>query len=127
MLNYDSNGRITFNNIYSFDKIKYSCVSFNYFTKKWDNVRGYIFIENNNTNASNIYFKLNDKSFIRPSWNEFTNTYLNYEKNIYSSRSNFHYSKEDIEYNLDLYKRLMDIEFLGYIPIEEFEYYLLAN
>ena len=126
LLNYDSNGRIIINS--GQFEIKYSCVSFNYFTKKWDINRSILIYNDENTNASNIYFKLNDKSLIKPTWNGFTNSHLNYfAKKYYSDNSNFHYSEEDIEYNLNLYKRLMDIKFLGYIPIEEFEYYLLAD
>ena len=130
LLNYNSNGRVVFNNIKTLDEIKYSSSLLNFFTEKYD-IDGRDNIPINfytNTNASNIYFKLNDKSFTKPTWNEFTNSYLNLAKKTYSSsRSNFRYSKEDTEDNLNLYKKLMEIEFLGFIPIEEFEYYLLAD
>ena len=130
LLNYNSNGRVVFNNIETLDEIKYSSSLLNFFTEKYD-IDGRDNIPINfytNTNASNIYFKLNDKSFTKPTWNEFTNSYLNLAKKTYSSsRSNFRYSKEDTEDNLNLYKKLMEIEFLGFIPIEEFEYYLLAD
>lgn len=128
LLNYNSNGRVVFNNIDFNDKIKYSSSILNFLTKRYDiDGRDYMFIRND-TNTSNIYFKLNDKSFTKPTWNEFTNSYLKLAKRTWSSiRSNFRYSKEDTEDNLYLYKILMEIEFLGFIPIEEFEYYLLAD
>ena len=128
LLNYDSSGRAILNNIRSHDEIKYSSSIFNFFTERYDiDGRDSIFIDKY-TNASNIYFKLNDKSFTKPTWNEFTNSYLNLAKKIYSSsRSNFRYSKKDTEDNLNFYKKLMEVEFLGFIPIEEFEYYLLAD
>lgn len=128
LLNYNSNGRVVFNNIDFNDKIKYSSSILNFLTKRYDiDGRDYMFIRDD-TNTSNIYFKLNDKSFTKPTWNEFTNSYLNLAKKTWSSiRSNFRYSKEDTEDNLYLYKILMEIEFLVFIPIEEFEYYLLAD
>ena len=130
LLNYNSNGRVVFNNIDTYDEIKYSSSVFNFLTKRYDiDGRDYMSINNKYANnISNIYFKLNDKSFTKPTWNEFTNSYLNLAKKTYSSsQSNFRYSKEDTEDNLNLYKKLMEIEFLGFIPIEEFEYYLLAD
>ena len=130
LLNYNSNGRVVFNNIDTYDEIKYSSSVFNFLTKRYDiDGRDYMSINNKYANnISNIYFKLNDKSFTKPTWNEFTNSYLNLIKKTYSSsQSNFRYSKEDTEDNLNLYKKLMEIEFLGFIPIEEFEYYLLAD
>ena len=76
-----------------------------------------------------VYFQLNNKSLIKPTWNEFTNNYLNNVKNYYRGRGikDIHYSKSNIEHNLKEYNKINDIKYLGFIPIEEFEYYLLAD
>ena len=115
LLNYDSNGRIIFDNLYA-------GLDFSFF-------RGKNEFGGSESFYTDIYFKLNDKSFVKPTWKEFANKSLNYIKKERGDNiaTNFHYSKEDIENNMKEYKNLIDnIDFLGFIPIEEFEYYLLA-
>ena len=117
LLNYDSNGRIIFDNLYS-------GILYFHFLEREDKFRS------SELYTDTIYFKLNDKSFIKPTWQEFANKSLNYIKKERGDKytTNFHYSKEDTEYNIKAYKELIDsIDFLGFIPIEEFEYYLLAD
>ena len=116
LLNYDSNGRIIFDNLYA-------GLDFSFF-------RGKNEFGGSESFYTDIYFKLNDKSFVKPTWKEFANKSLNYIKKERGDNiaTNFHYSKEDIENNMKEYKNLIDnIDFLGFIPIEEFEYYLLAD
>ena len=73
-----------------------------------------------------FYFQLNNKSLIKPTWNELTNDFLNYRK-LRQKEDKVYYIKEDIEKNLRNYNAMTDnIKYLGFIPIEEFEYYLLA-
>lgn len=115
LLNYDSNGRIIFDNLDA-------GLDFSFF-------RGKNEFGGSESFYTDIYFKLNDKSFVKPTWKEFANKSLNYIKKERGDNiaTNFHYSKEDIENNMKEYKNLIDnIDFLGFIPIEEFEYYLLA-
>ncbi|TXJ50604.1 hypothetical protein [Brachyspira aalborgi] len=74
-----------------------------------------------------FYFQLNNKSLIKPTWNELTNDFLNYRK-LRQKEDKVYYIKEDIEKNLRNYNAMTDnIKYLGFIPIEEFEYYLLAD
>ena len=73
-----------------------------------------------------IYFQLNNKSLIKPTWNDFTNDYLNYRKSKQKG-DKVYYTKEDIERNLRNYNVITDTKYLWFIPIEEFEYYLLAD
>ena len=74
-----------------------------------------------------IYFKLDNKSLIKPTWDEFTNDFLNYIKPKSKSEKLF-YTKEDIKENLQSYNVIIaHTKYLGFIPIEEFEYYLLAD
>ena len=116
LLNYDSNGRIIFDNLDT-------GILYFHFLKREDKFRS------SELYTDIIYFKLNDKSSIKPTWKEFANKSLNYIKKERGDKytTNFHYSKEDTEYNIKVYKELIDsIDFLGFIPIEEFEYYLLA-
>ena len=116
LLNYDSNGRIIFDNLDA-------DLDFSFF-------RGKNEFGGSESFYTDIYFKLNDKSFVKPTWKEFANKSLNYIKKERGDNiaTNFHYSKEDIENNMKEYKNLIDnIDFLGFIPIEEFEYYLLAD
>ena len=131
-LNYDNRGSIIFNRYYG--HLLYSYWSYNDRIRQWR-------VRENNLNyytTNTIYFKLNDKSFIKPTWNEFTNRHFSYAKedikqhyydlDYYNKHvTNIHYSKEAIEYNLKLYRNITNINFLGFIPIEEFEYYLLAD
>lgn len=125
LLNYDSNGRIIFDNLDT-------GILYFHFLKREDKFRS------SELYTDTIYFKLNDKSFIKPTWNEFTNRHFSYAKedikqhyydlDYYNKHvTNIHYSKEAIEYNLKLYRNITNINFLGFIPIEEFEYYLLAD
>ena len=117
LLNYDSNGRIIFDNLDA------GSLYFSFFRRKVE-------FGSSESYYTDIYFKLNDKSFIKPTWQEFANNSLNYIKKKRGDNiaTNFYYSKEDTEYNSKVYKKLIDkIDFLGFIPIEEFEYYLLAD
>ena len=114
LLNYDSNGRIIFDNLDA------GSLYFSFFRRKVE-------FGSSESYYTDIYFKLNDKSFIKPTWQEFANNSLNYIKKKRGDNiaTNFYYSKEDTEYNSKVYKKLIDkIDFLGFIPIEEFEYYL---
>ena len=135
LLNYDDKGRIIFNRYYG--NLHYSYWYYRDYDKRWDVRVDFLMYYTTNT----IYFKLNDKTLIKPTWNEFTNRHLYYakeqEKKKYKNRgsldyynkyvTNFHYTKGDIEYNLKLYNNIINVNFLYFIPIEEFEYYLLAN
>ena len=128
LLNYDSTGRVIFNNCYSpFINFHYTYYSSFGGRKCIDTNSGGIY-----SSIDNIYFQLNNKSFTKPTWNEFTNNFLNYikkhpYKQVMDEAIGFYYSKKDTENNSIEYKKLIDIEFLGFIPIEEFEYYLLAD
>lgn len=122
LLNY-TNGRV-FVHEYS-PLIVYSYYGFDIWRKAWfSNLSG-----NNYGLTNTIYFQLNNKSLIKPTWNEFTNDNLNYIKKERSDKysTNFYYSKEDIESNLRDYNVMADTKYLGFIPIEEFEYYLLSD
>lgn len=122
LLNY-TNGRV-FVHEYS-PLIVFSYYGFDIWRKAWfSNLSG-----NNYGLTNTIYFQLNNKSLIKPTWNEFTNDNLNYIKKERSGKysTNFYYSKEDIESNLWNYNRMAYTKYLGFIPIEEFEYYLLAD
>ena len=124
LLNYDNNGRIIFNRYYG--NLTYSYWYYMDSIKQWLVRRTMLNYYTTNT----IYFKLNDKSFIKPTWNEFTNRHFSYILDYYNKNkhvTNIHYSKENIEYNLKLYRNITNVNFLGFIPIEEFEYYLLAD
>ena len=131
-LNYDNKGSIIFNRYYG--HLSYSYWYYRDRIKQWEVERNSLYYYTTNT----IYFKLNDKSFIKPTWNEFTNRHLSYAKednkrgyydlDYYNKHvTNIHYSKSDIEYNLKLYRNITNVNFIGFIPIEEFEYYLLAD
>lgn len=120
ILNYDTKGRVVFNRPVGLQfHIRPSFSTQN------------IYSEYTNT----IYFKLNDKSLIKPTWNEFNNNSSNFIKKYVKNNSyyygyystNIYYREGDIETNLNEYKKSIDVNFLGFIPIEEFEYYLLAD
>ena len=120
ILNYDTKGRVVFNRPVGLQfHIQPSFSTQN------------IYSEYTNT----IYFKLNDKSLIKPTWNEFNNNSSNFIKKYVKNNSyyygyystNIYYREGDIETNLNEYKKSIDVDFLGFIPIEEFEYYLLAD
>ncbi len=114
LLNYSSNGRIIVSEYSSWIYFSHSLI-----TSGINLTRGPI---------DNIYFQLNNKSLINPTWNEFTNNNLNYAQKLdkYKNYKIF-YSKKDIEKNLEIYNKINATKYLGFIPIEEFEYYLLAD
>ena len=123
LLNY-TNGRVFVQECRS--TIAYSYSSYDRWRKQW--VTGATWWRSDISNT--IYFQLNNKSLIKPTWQEFANNSLNYIKKESGGKytTNFHYSKENTEYNSWEYKNLIDnIDFIGFIPIEEFEYYLLAD
>ena len=120
ILNYDTKGRVVFNRPVGLQfHIRPSFSTQN------------IYSEYTNT----IYFKLNDKSLIKPTWNEFNNNSSNFIKKYVKNNSyyygyystNIYYQEGDIETNFNEYKKSIDVNFLVFIPIEEFEYYLLAD
>ena len=129
LLNYNSNG-IAILNYYISDYLKFHFLKYTY---------PYLFAESKTwittgwslskyTNAT--YFNLRDKSITEPTWTEFTNNYLNYLNSIRNKNTekNIHYSKEDTENNFNIYQKYKNyFKFIGFIPIEEFEYYLLAD
>ena len=126
LLNYNLNGEIEFVNIaavnyhYTYDKNISSSYSFSGNSSGNDNVSRY---DNMVTN----YFNLNNKIFSKPkpSYEQKTNNIL---KLIMSkSAINYYYTTEDMKKNLEKYKIVTDVKFIGFIPIEEFEYYLLAD
>ena len=123
LLNYDSKGRVIFNR--PMHGLQFSYMFYNSIFKRWSTVDDRSYNEYTNT----IYFKLNDKSLIKPTWNEFNNNFLDFMKlkRYYMDGTNFHYSKKNTENNLNEYKKSIDVDFLCFIPIEEFEYYLLAD
>ncbi|TKZ36019.1 hypothetical protein [Brachyspira catarrhinii] len=126
LLNYNLNGDIEFVNIaavhyhYTYDKNISSSYSFSGNSSGNKNVSGY---DNMVTN----YFNLNNKIFSKPkpSYEQKTNNIL---KLIMSKSSDlYYYTTEDMKENLEKYKIATDVKFIGFIPIEEFEYYLLAD
>lgn len=121
LLNYNSNGRVIVH-IYDNMIMYRSYSSYDGWRKQWITNTG----GGNYALTNIVYFQLNNKSLIKPTWNEFTNDFLNYRKSIQKEDKVF-YTKEDIEENLRKYNVIMDTKYLGFIPIEEFEYYLLAD
>ena len=119
-INY-TNGRVFLTECHS--TISFSYSSYDSWRKQWLTSVGWSDVSNT------IYFQLNNKSLIKPTWQEFANNSLNYIKETGGKyRTNFHFSKRDTEISLNAYKRSIDVvDFLGFIPIEEFEYYLLAD
>lgn len=121
LLNYNSNGRVIVHEYRPY-MMMYSYSTYDSWRKQWityTNVHNYGL-------TNTIYFQLNNKSLIKPTWNEFTNDYLNYRK-LEQKEDKVFYTKENIEKNLHSYNVIADVEYLGFIPIEEFEYYLLAD
>ena len=117
LLNY-TNGRVI---VHEYERMTMysSYSSYDGWRKQW-----ITYTNGGNYGLTNIvYFQLNNKSLIKPSWNEFTNDYLNYRK-LKQKGDKVYYTKEDIEKNLNNYNIITDIKYLGFIPIEEFEYYL---
>ena len=120
LLNY-TNGRVI---VHEYDRMTMysSYSSYDGWRKQW-----ITYTNGGNDGLTNIvYFQLNNKSLIKPTWNDFTNDYLNYRKLIQKG-DKVYYTKEDIEDNLRNYNVITDTKYLGFIPIEEFEYYLLAD
>ena len=110
LLNYDSNGRVI---VFGYrPEMHYSYSYYDSWGKQW-------FGYNNRMYGSlnTVYFQLNNKSLIKPTWNEFTN----------NKNNKIFYTKEDIEENLQSYNVIAHTKYLWFIPIEEFEYYLLAD
>lgn len=120
LLNYDSNGRVK---VYEYHPMMYYSFSiYNSFIKQWVTIGGA-----NNDLTNTVYFQLDNKSLIKPTWDEFTNDFLNYIKPKSKSEKLF-YTKEDIKENLQSYNVIIaHTKYLWFIPIEEFEYYLLAD
>lgn len=120
LLNY-TNGRVI---VHEYDRMTMysSYSSYDGWRKQWITYTdgGYYGLTNI------VYFQLNNKSLIKPTWNDFTNDYLNYRKLIQKG-DKVYYTKENIERNLRNYNVITDTKYLGFIPIEEFEYYLLAD
>ena len=121
LLNYNSNGRVLVQEYLS-TTMYYSYSTYDSWRKQW--VTGGDSSSYDFTNI--IYFQLNNKSLIKPTWNYFTNDYLNYIKSK-EKGVKVYYTKENIERNLRNYNVITDTKYLGFIPIEEFEYYLLAD
>ena len=132
LLNYNSNGMAILNYYISYYRSDY--LNFHFLNYTYP----YLFAESKTwittgwslgyTNAA--YFNLRDKSITEPTWTEFTNNYLNYLNSIRNKNTekNIHYSKEDTENNFNIYQKYKNyFKLIGFIPIEEFEYYLLAD
>ena len=119
LLNYNSNGRVIVNEYHP--DMRYSYSTYDRWWNEW-------FTYNNRMDSitKTVYFQLNNKSLIKPTWNEVTNDFLNYRKSIREGDKVF-YTKEEIEKNLREYSVITDTKYLGFISIEEFEYYLLAD
>ena len=116
LLNYNSNGRVIVNEYHP--DMRYSYSTYDRWWNEW-------FTYNNRMDSitKTVYFQLNNKSLIKPTWNEVTNDFLNYKKSIRKGDKVF-YTKEEIEKNLREYNVITNTKYLGFIPIEEFEYYL---
>ena len=120
LLNYNSNGRIVVH-VYDNMTMASSYSAYDGWRKQWITNTG-----GGNYATNIVYFQLNNKSLIKPTWNEFTNDFLNYRKLKLKGDIVF-YTKENIEKNLREYNVITNTKYLGFIPIEEFEYYLLAD
>lgn len=131
LLNYSSNGDIEFtNNIY----IRYTYQNYDTRDKIWNTPRSVdsFFRADNHYKLITNYFNLNQKIFLKPkpSYEQITNNLLQRYNNISKTKNvinKYYYTTEDMKENLKRYKESTDfIKFILFIPIEEFEYYLLA-
>ncbi|WP_432633259.1 hypothetical protein, partial [Brachyspira sp.] len=116
LLNYNSNGMVI---VYEGSPdMRYSYSTYDRWWNEW-----FTYNDRMDSITKTVYFQLNNKSLIKPTWNEVTNDFLNYRKSI-QKRDKVFYTKEEIEKNLRVYNDFTDTKYLGFIPIEEFEYYL---
>ena len=125
LLNYNSNGNIELSNKISlmYSKSVYDSLFF----KTWLPSQSYY---GTNINIINT-FDLNKKTLsIKPnitSYNKFMNDTIELLKRNYGNKEEkYFYTEYNLESNLNQYKNSI-VKFRGFIPIEEFEYYLLAD
>ena len=127
LLNYNSNGNIELSNkIYlNFSKSVYDSIFF----KTWLPPQSYYYW-GTNINIINT-FDLNKKTLsIKPnitSYNKFMNDTIEVLNRDYGTKEEkYLYTESDLKNNLNKYEESSMLKFIGFIPIEEFEYYLLA-
>lgn len=127
LLNYNSNGNIELSNkIYlNFSKSVYDSIFF----KTWLPPQSYYYW-GTNINIINT-FDLNKKTLsIKPnitSYNKFMNDTIEVLNRDYGNKEEkYLYTESDLKNNLNKYEESSMLKFIGFIPIEEFEYYLLA-
>lgn len=127
LLNYNSNGNIELSNKISlmYSKSVYDSLFF----KTWLPPQSYYYW-GTNINIINT-FDLNKKTLsIKPnitSYNKFMNDTIELLKRNYGNKEEkYFYTEDNLENNLNQYKNSI-VKFRGFIPIEEFEYYLLAD
>ena len=127
LLNYNSNGNIELSNKISlmYSKSVYDSLFF----KTWLPSQSYYYW-GTNINIINT-FDLNKKTLsIKPnitSYNKFMNDTIELlNRNYGNKEEKYFYTEDNLENNLNQYKNSI-VKFRGFIPIEEFEYYLLAD
>ena len=127
LLNYNSNGNIELSNEISlmYSKSVYDSLFF----KTWLPSQSYYYW-GTNINIINT-FDLNKKTLsIKPnitSYNKFMNDTIELlNRNYGNKEEKYFYTEDNLESNLNRYKNSI-VKFRGFIPIEEFEYYLLAD
>mgnify|MGYP004465819599 CR=1 FL=1 len=127
LLNYNSNGNIELSNEISltYSKSVYDSLFF----KTWLPSQSYYYW-GTNINIINT-FDLNKKTLsIKPnitSYNKFMNDTIELlNRNYGNKEEKYFYTEDNLENNLNKYKNSI-VKFRGFIPIEEFEYYLLAD
>ena len=128
LLNYNSSGNIELSNkIYlNFSKSVYDSILF----KTWLPPQSYYYW-GTNINIINT-FDLNKKTLsIKPnitSYNKFMNDTIEVLNRDYGNKEEkYLYTESDLKNNLNKYEESSMLKFIGFIPIEEFEYYLLAD
>ena len=128
LLNYNSNGNIELSNkIYlNFSKSVYDSIFF----KTWLPPQSYYYW-GTNINIINT-FDLNKKTLsIKPnitSYNKFMNDTIEVlNRDDGNKEEKYLYTESDLKNNLNKYEESSMLKFIGFIPIEEFEYYLLAD